>query len=56
MTVSHEILQPSGYFRAASGDDLAWFEREGSAIVLLCHDDGLVTWQLRSKDGRVLEP
>ena len=52
----HELVMPQGYFLAASGDTLPWFDGEGRAIVLLCWPDGSVTWQLRSRDGEVLGP
>lgn len=52
----HERALPDGYFLAASGDPLPFFDREGRAIVLRFWPDGSVTWQLQGRDGEVLEP
>lgn len=54
--VAHEVVQPQGYYVGGHGDPIPWFDNEGRAIVLLCHPDGSVTWELRGKDGEVLEP
>lgn len=54
--VRHELLQPKGYFKVVTGDMLPWFDQEGRAIVLLLHGDGSVTWQMRGRNGEVLEP
>lgn len=54
--VRHELIQPKGYFRGVTGDMLPWFDQEGRVIVLLLHADGSVTWQMRGRNGEVLEP
>lgn len=54
--VLHEVLLPKGYFVSASGDYLPWFDNEGRQLGLLLHSDGTVTWQLRGRNGEVLEP
>jgi hypothetical protein len=54
--VRYAVIQPKGYFVAATGDPTPWFDNEGRAIVLLCHVDGSVTWQLQNKNGETLEP
>lgn len=53
---TYEHALPEGYFRAASGDTLPFFDQAGRAIVLRFWPDGTVTWQLRGRDGEVLEP
>lgn len=52
----HEHALPEGYYLAASGDKLPFFDNERRAIVLRFWPDGTVTWQLRGSDGEVLEP
>jgi len=54
--VRYTVIQPEGYFTSAAGDTLPWFDTAGRAIVLLCHEDGSVTWELRGRNGEVLEP
>jgi hypothetical protein len=54
--VRHVAVLPKGYFQAATGDMLPWFDNEGRVIVLRCHADGSVTWQMLDKDEEVLEP
>jgi hypothetical protein len=54
-SVAHEILQPKGYIGLASDDPRPWFDDEDRVIVLLCHEDGSVTWEMRAH-GEVLEP
>lgn len=54
-TVAHEIIQPKGYLGTATNDPRPWFDHEARVIVLLCHEDGSVTWEMRAH-GEVLEP
>lgn len=55
-STSHEIELPQGYdWSDTLGGPAPWFNRD-SKIVLLCHSDGSVTWEMRDKKGRVLEP
>lgn len=55
--VAHEIVQPEGYnWSWEAHAPVPSFDKEGRRMVILCHADGSVTWELRSKDGEVLEP
>lgn len=56
-SVAYEIPQPEGYsWSVGAMAPLPNFDKEGRRMVLLCHKDGSVTWELRSKGGEVLEP
>jgi hypothetical protein len=56
-TVRHRVACPQGYqWSFDTNSPLPFFDREGRKVVLLCHDDGSVTWQLIGKNGEVLGP
>ena len=54
-SVRHEIIQPKGYIGVGGDNTRPWFDDEYRVIVLLCHEDGSVTWEMRAH-GEVLEP
>jgi hypothetical protein len=53
--VLHEVIQPQGYVGVGGVNCHPFWDSEGRVIVLRCHADGSVTWQLRG-GGQVLEP
>lgn len=53
--VRYEIIQPKGYSGIGGDNPKPWFDDEHRVIVLLCNEDGSVTWEMRAH-GEVLEP
>lgn len=47
--IMHTRQIPSGYFMAASGDVLPWFDQESVPIELCFMSDGTVRWRLTHK-------
>ena len=58
--VAYEVVQPEGYtWKNDIGGPVPFFEpmhQGGRRLYLVCYTDGTVGWELRARDGAVLEP